>query len=77
MEKWINLKMPSIERRKFQHSKNVLIFLKEKLDINAGEAILEKITVFETHFGTEQHCTQNHNLMKHISNTKTLCTQCI
>ena len=42
MEKWINLKMPSIERRKFQHSKNVLIFLKEKLDINEGEAMLEK-----------------------------------
>ena len=42
MEKWINLKMPSTERRKFQHSKNVLIFLKEKLDINEGEAMLEK-----------------------------------
>ena len=34
--------MPSTERRKFQHSKNVLIFLKEKLDINEGEAMLEK-----------------------------------
>lgn len=61
--------MPSIGRRKFQHSKNVLIFLKEKPDINEGEAMLEKITVFDTHFGTEQYCTQNHNLIKHISNT--------